>query len=280
MNSFQPSEISAASPGGAQIVGIVLVHNEDLHVARAVENIAAFCDKLILCDHQSSDGTVRILENLAAKHQHAELHRITHPSESHDLLKPFAGTRTWVFAVDGDEIYDPTLLEGFRHRLLAGEFDAFWRMKGNVLHCTSLTAKLTSASGYMAPPSRSITKLYNFNAITAWEGDTVERLHGGSIRFKEGFDDSHKLNFQESLGWEESPLRCLHLCFIPRSSRDTGPHEGGIRENIQEIYRGGLFRRLGRLAGRLIKIQPSSRWKMEYYQQGPLAKVDCSPFFP
>jgi len=255
------------------------VHNEDLHVARAVENIASFCDKLILCDHQSSDGTVGILENLAAKHHHAELHRITHPSESHDLLKPFAGTRTWVFAVDGDEIYDPTLLEGFRHRLLAGEFDAFWRMKGNVLHCTSITPDLTAASGFMSPPSRSMTKLYNFAVITAWNGKMLERLHGGEISFKEGFHDLLKNNFQESLGWEETPLRCLHLCFLRRSSKEKTQEQGGRRENIQEIFGGGFIGKFSRLFNRILMRKVTSSWKQDYYRRGPNVTVDATPFF-
>jgi hypothetical protein len=266
-------------PDCAQIVGIVLVHNEDLHVARAVENIASFCDRVILCDHQSSDGTVGILEGLVSKYHHAELHHITHPSESHDLLKPFAGTRTWVFAVDGDEIYDPRLLDGFRHRLLAGEFDEIWRMKGNVLHCTSVTPDHTLASGFMSPPSRSMTKLYNFAAINAWNGKMIERLHGGEISFKEGYHDLLKNNFQESLGWEETPLRCLHLCFLRRSSLEESPSREGQRENIQEIFGGGLAGKCRRLLNRILGRKATSSWKQYYYRQGPIEMVDATPFF-
>ena len=279
MSSVQTSKTSGASTDSAQIVGIVLVHNEDLHVARAVGNIASFCDKLILCDHQSSDGTVGILENLAAKHQNAELHRINHPSESHDLLKPFAGTRTWVFAVDGDEIYDPTLLEGFRHRLLAGEFDGFWRMKGNVLHCTSLATDGSKASGFMSPPSRSMTKLYNFAAINAWNGKMLERLHGGEISFKEGFHDLLKNNFQEFLGWEETPLRCLHLCFLPRSSKEDVQMMGSRRENIQEIFGGGIPGKVRRLINRILCRKKASSWKQDYYRRGPIQTVETTSFF-
>ena len=175
-----------------KIMGIVLVRNEDLFVERAVRNIASFCDSLILCEHGSTDGTLGILEKLASEFPHAELHRIKHPSESHDLLKPFAGTRTWVFAVDGDEIYDPERLRGFRSRILTGEFDHIWRMKGNVLHCTAIAPDYSTASGFMSPPSRSMTQLYNSGAITAWDGNVVERLHGGNICFKPGFHDPRK----------------------------------------------------------------------------------------
>ena len=43
-----------------QIVGVVLVRNEDLRVGQAVKNVAAFCDRIILADHGSSDGTPAI----------------------------------------------------------------------------------------------------------------------------------------------------------------------------------------------------------------------------
>jgi hypothetical protein len=36
-----------------QIVGLVLVRNEDIHVGRAVANITAFCDRILLADHRS-----------------------------------------------------------------------------------------------------------------------------------------------------------------------------------------------------------------------------------
>lgn len=263
----------------AQIVGIVLVRNEDLFVAQAVRNIAAFCDTLLLCDHRSTDGTVEILDGLARSLPHARLHRLHHPSESHDLLKRFIGTRTWVFGVDGDELYDPQCLAGFRPRLIAGEFDRVWRMKGNVLHCTSLAPDRSSASGHLAPPSRSITKLYNFSAITSWDGDTVERLHGGTIRFQNGFDDGMKWNFQESLGWDESPLRCLHLCFLRRSSRDSDGRGLTVRENIMELHRGGISGWLRRAINRLLDRQPDSRWKQGHYRRGPVETVDARPFF-
>ena len=70
-----------------QIVGIVLVRNEDLYVHQAVANIEAFCDRIILCDHQSGDRTPIILKSMAARIPNAEFHALRHPRESHELLK-------------------------------------------------------------------------------------------------------------------------------------------------------------------------------------------------
>ena len=254
-----------------QIAGIVLVRNEDLHVERAVRNAARFCDRLILCDNGSRDGTPAILRSLASELPEASFHALSHPRESHELIKPFCGTNTWVFGVDGDEIYDPGGLVRLRQRILHGEFDGVWRMKGNVVHCTALGDVM--ARGYAAPPSRSITKLYNFAAIRSWDGDTVERLHGGRIDFADGWNDAMKRNLQDELTWDESPLRCLHLCFLPRSSRDKSGSTA--RANIMETYGAGL-RGWGR---RFFGASSAARWKHDYYRRGSEVSVDSRPFF-
>ena len=44
-----------------RIVGSVLVHNEDLFVEQAIRNVAAFCDRIHVVDHLSSDRTQAVL---------------------------------------------------------------------------------------------------------------------------------------------------------------------------------------------------------------------------
>ncbi len=255
------------------------MRNEDLFVRRAVENILGFCDRIFLVDNGSTDATPGLLMTLASRHP-AKLsyHRIDHPSESHELIKPFAGGDNWIFGVDGDEIYDPERLASFRPRVLSGEFSRHWMVLGNVLHCTDLDQDRRQASGHLSPPSRSITKLYNFAAITAWEGDTVERLHGGTIHFRPGYGHDSKRNLEREFDWESSPLRCLHLCFLRRSSAD--PRRPAARENIMELHRGGIGGKLRRVVNRLLLRKTPSRWKQERYCRGPLTTVDTGAFFP
>ncbi|GAB4179970.1 MAG: hypothetical protein Fur0032_20760 [Terrimicrobiaceae bacterium] len=255
------------------ILGVVLVRDEDIFLARALRAAAAFCDQFLLFDHGSKDASPGILRDFASQHPSAVLHSIRHPSESHQALLPFCGTRTWVFGVDGDEVYDAAGLAVLKPRLLSGEFDNNWMIMGHCLHVEKLTS--TEAVGYEAPPSRPITKLYNFAAISAWPGRSMERLHGGSPAFRPGYHAGLKRMLLEEIPWKDSPLRCLHLCFCPRSS--ARPAESGGRANIDEIYNGRLPSCLLRLIRRL--LPSTSAWKRERYRRGPLVTRETGPFF-
>lgn len=254
-----------------RIVGVILVRNEDRFLAQALENIAKFCDEFLMFDHGSTDQTPAIFKKFAASGKSVKIQNIPHPSLSHAALQPYANSRSWIFGVDGDEIYDPAGLALLRPRILGGEFDAHWMLMGHTLHVTNFADG--KASGYMAPPSRSITKLYNFSAINAWPGRSMERLHGGSPVFRHGYDANKKRLLFEESSWDDSPLRCLHMCFCQRSSLDKSNESP--RRNIDEIYnRGGFFRRL--LTHFLKK---KSEWKQERYRRGNLTEVESAAFF-
>jgi glycosyltransferase involved in cell wall biosynthesis len=143
----------------ARIIGIVLVRDEDVFVERAVRNVVDFCDELFLVDHRSRDGTPSILERLDSEFPHIHRYRVDDPSVSHALIEPYAGSPSWVFGVDADEIYDPQGLSA-RPRLLGGEFDDRWALRSIQLHCRRLDVGNANASGWLAPPSRPTTKLY------------------------------------------------------------------------------------------------------------------------
>ena len=259
------------------ITGIALLHNEDVHVDRSLRNVAGFCDRIIVADNKSNDGTWDILCSLASEYPHIELHRIDDTGESHDLIAPLAGSDAWVFGIDGDEIYDPEGLLRFRKRLLSGQYDDWWAIFGNVLNVVDIDRRHGHASGYLAPPCRSITKLYNFKAIERWEGPSPERLHGGHRVFRPGHDESRRLDLHLRTSWDEAELRCLHMCFMHRSSKDK---QKGGRVNPAELHaRGRLGRWLDRLPGRSGTAR-HSQWKLEKYQRGDRVTVDIDAFFP
>jgi hypothetical protein len=224
----------------------------------------------------STDDTWELLRALAREYDHVDATRTKHAADSHQALERYAGTHTWVFGVDGDELYDPSRLRDFRVQLLGGSFDGVFKVASNVLNCVELDRERRQATGYPSPPSRSITKLYNYAAIDAWQGDGSERLHGGTISFKPGYDEGSVDNIGERLSWDETPLRCLHLCFVRRSSRDVAPEvrpilmESGLHDRS---WRGGLKRRL-----RHRRPPRESAWKREKYMRGDLLSVDASPF--
>jgi len=262
---------------GTRIVGITLVRDEDLYVEQAVRNVSGFCDELILVDNRSCDETPRILERLAAELPHTSLHHAKHPSVSHDLIAPLAGEDVWVFGVDGDELYDPAGLAAFKPRLLAGELDEYFQIRGNVVHCTEVDGR--GAAGYLSPPSLSMTKLYNFKIIESWNGRHSQRLHGvEGLRFKPPHEYSrYRLN--EEHAWDASPFRCLHLCFMRRSSRERW-RKGALRESPGEIY--AVPRRLPvralRHARTAVGFPPSSRLKGERYRLGEQVTVSAAAF--
>ncbi len=199
------------------------------------------------------------------------------------MIEPYAGTKTWVFGVDGDELYDPERLAGFRDELFAGGYRDAFKVASNVLNCVQVDREARTASGYRSPPSRSITKLYNFDAIEAWAGDGAERLHGGTITFRHGYDANAVDNIGERLSWDETPLRCLHACFVRRSSRDQEPAAGtpSARPILEQT---GMHDRtwLGAVKRRLRPPRPPAEtgdWKVQKYMRGDLVTVDASPFF-
>lgn len=261
-----------------QVVGIMLVHNEDVFVERAIRNAAGFCDRLHVADHMSTDGTWEAIRRVAADLDHVEAVRVRSTGESHGLVEGYAGTDTWVFGVDGDELYDPEGLARFREQLEAGELRDVFSVKSNVLNVTALDRAAGTASGYLAPPSRSVTKLFNFAAIESWTDCHRQYMHDGEIVFRPGFDRETLGLLGERYPWEESPLRCLHVCFLRRSSLDPPDAEG--RGRLSPIELGG--KRRTRLTALLDRFRPAapSAWKDEKYRQGELVTRDATPFFP
>lgn len=268
-----------AGPGEkvTRIVGIVLTRNEEFFIERAVRNAAEFCDEWIFCDNGSTDATPEILERLAGELPSARLHRIRHPRESHELIRPLAGSDTWIFGLDGDEIYDTLGLGRLRERLLAREFSDSWMLLGNVLHVTALSPDRATAAGHLAPPCRSMTKLYNFAAIASWEGNCPERLHGGEPVFRGGYSAAARRNFHEETDWDDADFRCLHLCFLPRSPQDA---PGAVRRNIMETYGSGRREAWMSAWKRFFQGGGDSKWKNERYRRGPGVTVDARSFFP
>ncbi len=264
-----------------RIVGSVLVRNEDIFVERAIRNVAEFCDRIHAVDHVSTDRTWDVLRALGREFDHLDIRRSRNSADAHRLLAPYAGTQTWVIGVDGDELYDPQGLAQLRAQLLAGVHADVFRVKAHVLNCDELDE--AAAWGWLAPPSRPITKLFNFGAVGSWR-ESPEPLQTGHVAFRDGYQWESRRDLAKGTSWDTDPLRCLHVCFLRRSSHDT---EGTSRKNLdesREFDRGplGRLKRLVRTPPRATHIVELERqgkdWKREWYARGDRVQVDARPF--
>jgi len=252
-----------------QIVGSVQLRNEDIYVEQVVLNILDFCDTVIITDHQSTDRTFEICKRLADEHPKIELSSIQSLREAAIAIESFFGTNTWMFGVDGDEIYDPHGLHIMRKQLLGGAFAKDFSVFGNVLNVTSMNLKKKTARGHLAPPSRSMTKLYNFSMIESWI-NCPERLLGDDLTFKNGFNANLRRYLHEELYWEQSYFRCLHMPFMRRSSVQR-IRLSRTRLNPDE---------LNRIANETNGLARLGDWKNQKYRRGPRVEKDVSVFFP
>ena len=261
-----------------EIVGIALVRNEDLYLRHAITNVAEFCDRIIILDNCSTDQTAQEIESLKSTYQHVEAYGIKDYRDSHEFIASYAGSQTWVLGVDGDELYDPRGLAELRKKLVAGEFSDYWAILGNVVHCIELKHPEGVAIGYPSPPSRSMTKLFNFSILKSWDS-RCERLHGEEKEFRPGYSENQRLSFHEQVSWNESMFRCLHLCFIRRSSIESI----GKLSRLQPDEKPEWMKRLDRLGvGWMLSKAIQSRrslWKDDKYRRGKLVEVDATPFF-
>jgi glycosyltransferase involved in cell wall biosynthesis len=261
----------------------MLVRNEDVYIERAVRNIVDFCDQIIITDHQSTDRTFDICKRLADEFPKIDLRRIQRLAESSRAIAPYYGTNSWIFAVDGDEIFDPVRLKEMRIRLLNGEFSKDWNLFANTLNCVKLDLKTKRAWGYLAPPSRAGARLFNFSIIEGWPGATGERLHGEGIVFKEGYHAGLRRYLHQELDWDHSYFRYVHASFLTRSSLDK-VNLVKTRLNPDELTRITNERNPVRKLAAMFKVRFDQLvrrdWKNQKYRRGPLVEKDVSAFFP
>jgi glycosyltransferase involved in cell wall biosynthesis len=263
-----------------RIIGILLVRNEDIFIERIVSNIIDFCDEIIVADNNSTDRTADVVMSMRKKNPKIKYYFITHPAQSHELIVRYADSPTWIFAVDGDELYDPRGLDILRRKILLGEYDKRWMIFGNVLHCIEINQERQIAWGYLTPPCRSMTKLYNFAIIKSWEGPCPERLHGGTISFYPTYSKQKKFPLYEEMEWEVSYFRCLHLCFLRRSSQDkVTKGDLMLRENISEKNSLKFHEKMLNIFSRLRGRKKDSQYKREKYMRGPVVEKNIESFF-
>lgn len=264
-----------------QIVASVLVRDENIYIDRVVRNIQKFCDKIIITDHNSIDGTFEICKNLSREFPNIEVKRIDLLEESFEAIKPYCGTKTWIFAVDGDEIFDPVGLAEMRRRLLKSEFSEYWTIFANTLHCIKLDLEANMAWGYLAPPARAGARLYNFSIINDWL-NRGERLLGDNILFKDGYHIGLRKYLHKETDWEDAYFRYVHVSFLPRSTRQKASFLK-TRLNANEVERINMQKTALKrfyINFKMNILRMLSRdWKSQKYKQGMVVEKNVASFF-
>ena len=207
-----------------RVVGIVLLHDEDVFAERVIRNVAGFCDHVHVADHASTDGTWQVVSSLADELENVDVARISHAARSHDLVLPYVGTDTWVISADGDELFDPEGLQRLRTELEAGRYDRYFRLFPGMLHAVALDTESMTATGYLSPPARSGPKLFNFAALESWDRVYRERLHEGEPVFRDGWHwESTSCSATSSTGTRTRSVACTPAsCAARAAMRPTG----------------------------------------------------------
>lgn len=260
-----------------KIIGISLIKDEDLYIERILKNIIDFCDEIIVLDNMSQDKTFEIVKNLAQRNDKIKLFKIKDPFLSHKFIEKYADTKTWIFGVDGDEIYDFLGLKQLRKEILSGQYQDQWMIWGNVFHCIEIDLESKRAKGYLTPLARSVTKLFNFSLLKSWNQDYSQRLHGKNKIFKRGSNRYLEHKIYDLYNWDSSYFRSLHLCFVKRTSLPN-KYKNPARLSPQEKYYTFPFIRnfFSNLKKR--KLTFASAYKLRKYKKGEIVVKDISSF--
>jgi len=249
-----------------KILGISIIKDEESFCALAIENALALCDELLILDNNSTDRTHEICVKMTNRHQgRVRLEKIDDLALSHEYVRRHVNTDTWIFGVDGDEIYDPIGLSALRLRILDGMYQDLWRVRSHFFNIAALQKwqnHQVLAAGWMAPPSHPVTKFYNMSVINDWPMDEGRAIFQPKTKIWKSKKKPGQRDIFDELDWNESFFRCLHLRFIPRTSGEMDADLIlGPRHNMS------------------VKLRKNAEVSRCAYRKGPMIIDEVSPFF-
>jgi len=98
----------------------------------------------------------------------------------------------------------------------------------------------------------------------------------GVLFFRPGFGEHQRRDLHKDTDWIDADFRCLHLCFLRRSSKE--PEGSSPRRNIMDSYAWD-WRKILKEGWRIARGLPLSNWKLERYARGPLVTHPVGNFF-
>ncbi len=261
-----------------QIVGISLVRNEERFVRQALLNVADFCDRIVVADHLSTDRTPAdsrgALEAARQPRGRADLalgrvacaHR---GARGYGDLGAFGRRRRALRPRRTSSLPRRPRTRRTRRRVPGPPGGPPLRLAGR-----------RGSRGVRLPlPAESAARRHlNFAAVDSWSGVRSERLHGGDIRFRSGYDLDSWRHLGAEHGWDGSPFRALHMCFLERSSADPREAAPG-RPNLAETRRSAAAPSARSnvphdVCPARAPARARAQWKAEKYRRGDRVTVD------
>ena len=92
--------------------------------------------------------------------------------------------------------------------------------------------------------------------------------------FRPGFDEGSVDNIGERLSWDETPLRCLHLCFLRAFDAPIRTIPSAPADPDGERHARSHDARRPQAAPATPSAAGRSAWKQEKYMRGDLVTVD------
>lgn len=96
---------------------IILTYNEEIHIARAIENVLTFTDRIFIVDSFSTDKTVEIAENLGAEIFQNKWEN-NYAKQFNWALDNLPITTEWILRLDADEYLTDELINEMNERLI------------------------------------------------------------------------------------------------------------------------------------------------------------------
>ena len=190
-----------------KIVGVLQVQNAELMISSVIKNFLPLVDWLIVLENDSSDSTLKKIQELASLNKKLITRNILCTEAGGRFLHSLCGTDTVVVRVDADEVWNPSFVPHLRNTLLEQDFGPLFRvnLKDCFLNVSSIDQQKETCRGMLKDFSNSI---FYFGNILAWPQPS-ERLHGDLMVIR-GSDDKELKPIKISVS---SPA-ILHFPFL------------------------------------------------------------------
>jgi glycosyltransferase involved in cell wall biosynthesis len=226
--------LSYSLPAGFKLSVVIPVYNEDQTIRQVVASVAALPlpKEIIIVDDSSTDGTRRVLEELATRPEIRIVLRPRNEGKGAALRTGFAqATGNVIVVQDADLEYDPRDIPSLVAPLVAGEADVVFgsRFLGDAPRDPSLWHRL--GNGLLTWLSNRLTGLSITDMETCYKAFRREALAGMVLRQNRfGFEPE----ITAKLARRKCRIRELPIGYRPRSYAEG--KKIGLKDAFNALY--------------------------------------------